>query len=72
MIPSAISRRHRDGTGLVFGPPTPEALLAAVQDALRIFRQPDTMVFGSHRAMNQDFSWTVSAKDYLSLYSHAK
>lgn len=65
-------RRYRDGTGLVFGPPTPEALLTAVQDALRIFRQPDTMVSARARAMNQDFSWGPSAKDYLSLYSHAK
>lgn len=64
-------RRHRDGTGLVFGPATTDALQAAVADALRIFNQPDTMKSARRRAMQQDFSWTRSAKDYLQLYSHA-
>ena len=65
-------RRHRDGTGLVFGPATSVALQTAVHDALRIFRQPDTMTAARTRAMNQDFSWARSAKDYLTIYTHAK
>ena len=65
-------RRHRDGTGLVFGPDTSTALRTAIQDALRIFRQPDTMNAARTRAMNQDFSWHRSAQDYLTMYTNAR
>lgn len=64
-------RRRADGTGLVFGPATSDALRAAVGDALRIFNQPDTMKAARQRAMRQDFSWSRSAKDYKKLYAHA-
>ena len=64
-------RKYRDGTGLIFRAATPRALATAVQDALRIYRQPDTITAARTRAMNRDFSWDRSAKDYISLYSHA-
>jgi len=63
--------KYSDGTGLVFVEPTAGALLAKIHDALRIFNQPDTMKEVRHRAMSQDFSWSRSAKDYLTLYAHA-
>lgn len=65
-------RRRGGGTGLVFGPATAVALQTAVSDALRIFNQPDTMKAARQRAMDQDFSWSRSAQDYLNLYTNAK
>lgn len=64
-------RRYRDGSGLVFGPATVTALRTAVQDALRIARQHDTLQAARRTAMSQDFSWSRSALDYVQLYQHA-
>lgn len=64
-------RRHKDGTGFVFTEPTTEALRAALQDALRVFNQHDTMTAARQRAMRYDCSWSRSASTYVTLYSHA-
>ncbi len=63
-------RKYRAGTGLVFGPATATALTATVRDALRIYRQPDTMNSARQRAMSGDFSWRRSARAYQRLYDH--
>jgi starch synthase len=57
-----------EGTGFVFQDPTPEALLGAVQEALRVFADRTMWQQLVCNAMAQDFSWAQSAQRYLDLY----
>ena len=56
------------GTGFVFHPYEPQALLDAVQRALTVFRQKRAWTALRRRAMNKDFSWDRSAAAYSNLY----
>jgi alpha-D-glucose phosphate-specific phosphoglucomutase len=58
------------GTGFVFIDPTAEALLAAVQNAVRAFADAKHWQALVQRAMQQEFSWDRSASQYLNLYRH--
>jgi starch synthase len=60
-----------EGTGFVFQEPTPEALLAAVGEALRVFADRPAWQRLMHNAMAQDYSWEQSARCYLDLYQRA-
>ncbi|HHH36746.1 MAG TPA: glycogen synthase GlgA [Gammaproteobacteria bacterium] len=63
---------NRTATGIVFDEPTPEALLAAVDRALALYRQPRLWKKVIFNGMQQDFSWRRSARQYLSLYQKAR
>lgn len=56
------------GTGFVFGPNEPGALLDAVDRALRVFPQKRKWNALMKRAMAADFSWDRSAREYDRLY----
>lgn len=56
------------GTGFVFSDYTPEAFLKAIHTALDAYSNKDLWKRIMLHAMNQDFSWKVSAKAYLDLY----
>jgi starch synthase len=58
----------RPGTGFVFSDYTPEAFLKAIYRALDAYAHPDQWQRIMLNAMDQDFSWKVSAKAYLELY----
>lgn len=58
----------RSGTGFVFTPYEPAALLEAVDRALDLFRQPKKWEALVKRAMAADFSWARSARAYADLY----
>ena len=58
----------RTGTGFVFGPYEPEALLEALGRALKIFQEKRAWTVLRRRAMNRDFSWDRSAQAYSDLY----
>jgi starch synthase len=58
----------RPGTGFVFSDYTPEAFLKAIYRALDAYAHPDQWRRIMLNAMDQDFSWKVSAKAYLELY----
>lgn len=60
---------HAGGNGFVFSPFTPSAFLDACNRALARYRQEAFWLELMRRGMRQDFSWTVSAKRYLDLYS---
>jgi starch synthase len=57
-------------TGFVFSPVRPQALLASIRQAVRIWQNEVEMWQQMQkRAMAQDFSWLESAKQYLDSYA---
>jgi starch synthase len=55
-------------TGFKFDGVEPEALLAAIRDALAAWRSREDWVALMQRGMAKDFSWTASAARYQELY----
>jgi starch synthase len=58
----------RGGTGFVFGPYEPSALLDALNRALQLYTQPKRWAALVKKAMAADFSWDRSARAYADLY----
>jgi starch synthase len=58
-------------TGFVFADYTANALLCALERAVRVFARSDQWRALLTRAMAQDFSWERSAKAYREVYSEA-
>ena len=57
------------GTGFKLGAYTPSALLSSLDQSLTVFRRPALWQRLMERAMQQDFSWVKSAREYLNLYN---
>jgi starch synthase len=55
-------------TGFMFDDPTQAALVAAVDRAIALYRQPLAWRHVQLRAMAEDFGWDRSAGRYLALY----
>ncbi len=55
-------------TGFLFTEPTPEALAACILRALAVFRNRSRWEILQTNGMQQDFSWTRPAKQYIALY----
>jgi starch synthase len=60
--------RAGTGTGFAFVEPTPEALLAAVDRLLAVWRDRDRWRALMRRGMRADWSWDRPARRYLELY----
>jgi len=60
------------GTGFVFGPYQPEALMAAIERALRVYGDQKAWTALRRRAMSKDFSWERSADAYSNLYKQLR
>lgn len=56
------------GTGFKFEGATSTELLAAVERAVTMFRDPAAFQTVRHAAMSRDSSWTASARQYVQLY----
>jgi starch synthase len=56
------------GTGFVFGPADPGALVAAVARALVAWRDPERFTGIQLRGMTRDHSWAVPARQYEAAY----
>lgn len=56
------------GNGFKFGPYAPEALMGAVNEAVRLYAEPATWRTLMGNAMKEDFSWDRSARRYVKLY----
>lgn len=61
----------RPGTGFLFDEPTPQALRAAIERALAVYRDPSQWAAIQEAGMAQDLSWERSADEYLSVYENA-
>ena len=59
------------GTGIVFSPYTPEALVSALEAAIRLHGDARAMTRVRKNGMARDFSWEASARKYLQLYRQA-
>jgi starch synthase len=60
-----------NGTGFVFDPPDPGALLAAARRAMAAFRDRPRWRVLMARAMGADFSWERSVREYVALFERA-
>jgi starch synthase len=56
------------GSGFVFDAYEPQALLNAIERALKVFRHKNAWTALRRRAMSMDFSWDRSAEAYSKLY----
>lgn len=57
-----------DANGFVFHEANAGELFAAIQRAIALFNKPDLWKQLQINAMTKDFSWDVSAKEYLAIY----
>lgn len=57
-----------NATGFAFRDPTPQSLLACVDRALALYREPVTWRRMQRTAMSQRFGWEAPARRYLELY----
>jgi len=60
--------RDKTATGFVFDEPTPEALAAALTEAIARYTDRRTWQRMIREAMTRDFSWAQSARQYIALY----
>jgi starch synthase len=58
-------------TGFVFDAPDAEALLAAIDRALAVYRTPDRWRRLQRSAMARNSSWAASAQKYIEVYEQA-
>jgi starch synthase len=56
------------GTGFKFSEPSGEALLETVRDAIRVFKDQRAWQKLMRNGMSRDFSWAVSAREYIKTY----
>ena len=66
-----VERGKSGGTGFVFEPYSPEALLAALRRALHTFQNRSVWRRIQLAGMQQDFSWDRSARQYAETYKRA-
>ncbi|MEW6185435.1 MAG: glycogen synthase GlgA [Thermodesulfobacteriota bacterium] len=64
--------RTGEGTGFAFVPYDPESFYRAIEEALNVFKNREQWFRLMKKGMAMDFSWEVSAKEYLRLYHSAK
>jgi starch synthase len=68
---SATNVAKSTATGIVFSAPKAQALARAVARALTMYTHKDTFKQVRRTAMQQDFSWDRSSKEYVKLYRKA-
>jgi len=61
----------KSGTGFKFTDYSPQALLAVIQQALEVYRQPKVWQRLMNNCLRKDFSWATSAKQYAKIYQAA-
>jgi starch synthase len=59
---------HQTGNGFVFTNYVKEAFIKAVEEALKIYRQPAQMENLLQQAMRYRFTWEKSAKEYVKVF----
>lgn len=64
--------RNGEGTGFKFSPYESKAFYGAIEETLKVFHDRAQWIRLMQNAMAMDFSWEVSAKEYLGLYQSAQ
>lgn len=64
------SLNNNTATGLVFNEASPGALMEAIKRSLILYSHSKTWKRLQTNGMRKDFSWSKSAKQYMSLYNH--
>lgn len=60
-----------NGTGFLIERLTPDEIVSNADRAINIYyKDKETLLEARKRAMNKDFSWTRSAKEYMNLYKN--
>ncbi len=62
----------QEGTGFKFSEYTGEALLATIREALKAYRDRNAWQALMRNGMARDFSWTVSAREYVKIYERVR
>ncbi len=65
---NAATLADGSATGFAFDAEAPDALLAAIQRAVALYRDQASWRRMMHQAMTRDFSWEAAAREYLALY----
>jgi starch synthase len=65
------NRSEQRGTGFTFKAYSAGALVGALDRALAAYADPDRWQAVQRRGMAADFSWNVSAQQYVALYRRA-
>ncbi len=63
-----VIKSPKSGTGFLFGPAKPKAFAEALNNALKVYKDPAKWEAIQKRGMAQDFSWKNSALNYVDLY----
>lgn len=69
-ITPANLRKGR-ATGIVFRPVSPEAIVASIAQAIRLYESPEVFRAVRVAGMKEDFSWERSSRAYVRLYRRA-
>ena len=64
--------RSKKGTGFKFQEYSGEALLRAIHQALQLYRDPGSWQRLMRNGMSKDFSWRVSAREYIRAYERVR
>ena len=65
-------QRTKKGTGFKFQEYTGEALLRAIHQATQVYRDQDSWQKLMRNGMAKDFSWKVSAREYVRVYERVR
>ncbi|PYV66014.1 MAG: glycogen synthase GlgA [Acidobacteria bacterium] len=65
-------QRTKKGTGFKFQEYTGEALLRAIHQATQLYRDQDSWQKLMRNGMAKDFSWKVSAREYVRVYERVR
>jgi starch synthase len=64
--------RTKKGTGFKFQEYSGDALLRTIHQALQVYRDPSSWQKLMRNAMSKDFSWRVSAREYIRVYERVR
>lgn len=67
-VPETLN--NNTATGLVFNEASPGTLMEAIKRSLILYSHPKTWRQLQTNGMQKDYSWSKSAKQYMTLYSH--
>jgi starch synthase len=65
---TAVSLADGSATGFAFDGAGPQDLMSAVRRACALFEEPPLWARMMRRAMDQDFSWSSAARQYVAVY----